>query len=177
MAMATRSPQPKRPSAQDLANADQLGQLPLTIAGLTWPDGQPMELLIRARTHEDRARCNRQAIKAALALNDGATFDEDTYAVYAAFYGLAEPRLTEAQLPILWAMNPFVLDEIVDAIERIERLPAHALKAQLELLAGTPIPEKPTPKARTGRTARASELDSRPGPQAEPISGRDSPSP
>lgn len=160
-------PPKRRPSAQDLANCDQLGQLPIELSQLTWPDGSPMELLLRARSAEDRAKCDRAATRAAITLDMGSSFDDHTYAIMTVFYGLAEPRLTEAQLPILWSLNTHIIDELADAIERIEKLPAALLKARLERLADAAIPEKETPRTKKRRAQSAEQLDRSIGAQAE----------
>lgn len=160
-------PPKRRPSAQDLANCDQLGQLPIQLPQLTWPDGTQMELLIRARSAEDRAKCDRAATLAAIKLDMGSTFDEQTYAIYTVFYGLAEPKLSDAQIPILWSLNTNIIDELADAIERIEKLPAAALKARLERMAGSAIPAVETARTKKRRAPRSDELDDSPSPQAE----------
>ena len=163
-------PPKRRPSAQDLANCDQLGQLPIELSQLTWPDGSPMELLLRARSAEDRAKCDRAATRAAIQLDMGSTCDENTYAIMTVFYGLAEPKLTEAQLPILWSLNTNIIDELADGIERLEKLPAAALRARLERMANTPIPAAESASTKKRRATSAAELDRGAGKKTESVS-------
>lgn len=135
------------PTAQDLALAPSCAELEIDLP-LAWPDGSPMRITLRALTARQRMAANRAAVKAAQEW--GGEFDDDVWAVKTAFYGIARPQLTEAQESILWDMNAWVRDQIIDAIDTLQRLPARAVEAELERLAGTPVPPAP-PKKKSGR--------------------------
>lgn len=138
---------PRTPTAQDLALAPSCAELEIGLP-IAWPDGSPMRITLRALTARQRMAANRAAVKAALEW--GGEFDDDVWAVKTAFYGIARPQLTEAQESILWDMNAWIRDQIVDAIDTLQRIPAAAVETELERLAGTAVPPAP-PKKKPGR--------------------------
>lgn len=151
----------RTPTAQDLALAPSCAELEIELP-LTWPDGTPMVITLRALTARQRMAANRAAIKAAQEW--GGEFDDDVWAVKTAFYGIARPQLTEAQESILWDMNAWIRDQIVDAIDTLQRLPARAVETELERLAGTAVPAAPQKKRSDRRRSEPDPVDRGPGP-------------
>lgn len=140
-AAAPAAPAPRVPTAEDFATTPQLAESPLEIPQLTFPDGTPFRVRVRARSARERAACSRAAVKAASAW--GGTFDEDAWSIEAAFYMLAQPKLLPAQKEQLWDWNPHVIDLIVGTGVRLERLPARAVELELARLAGVAVPDAP----------------------------------
>lgn len=140
--------QPREVRAEDLASVPQLAEIPIAIPQLTWPDGSPFEVTIRALSFEERRAVNRAATKAAEGLPT--PMDPDTWALETVFRGLVKPKLTESQKQFLKDTNATVIDDLADAIVRIGRLPARAVERAVERLAavdggaapGTPVPDQ-----------------------------------
>jgi hypothetical protein len=140
---ANAAPAPRTPTLEDFATVPQLAEVPLVIPQLTFPDGSPFEIRVRALSARERAACERAAIKAAAERKDGSTFDEHVWAIERAFYALVSPRLTPAQKDQLWDWNPHVIDAIVGCSSRLEKLPARAVELEVERLAGVTVPDAP----------------------------------
>lgn len=151
---------PRTPTAEDLSTVLNLGELPFALPNVTWPDGSPFEITIRARSIRLRALCHRAAIKAGV--EAGIEFDDDTYAVYTFFHGMSKPKLEDSQIGIIWSMNAYVIDQVVDALERLEKLPARALQTELERMAGVAIPAKEAKRRATQPRRDRTPVDSDP---------------
>lgn len=156
--MATHSNQPpKTPTPEDLSLLPTCGEISFEIPNVTWPDGSPVELTLRALDAQGRAAVDRAAIAAGTKV--GIDYDDATALVETVFQGIVRPTLTEDHRRILWKWNAWILDQLAEEIDRLGRLPARQLQAYLERLAGRAIPEKPERKKATARKRARRPVD------------------
>lgn len=147
----------RTPTPEDLSVLPTRGEVSYTLPNLTWPDGSPVHLTVRALGATERAAIDRAAIAAAAAYKG--EYDDTTALVETVFYGIAQPKLELEHKAILWRWNVWLLEQIADQIALLNELPARELQTHLERLAGIPVPE-PTPGAAgASRKRRARKSD------------------
>lgn len=145
------------PTPEELTVLPTRGEIPLRLNGVTWPDGAPVVLWLRARSFEQRATAANKAAKYA---KDHGYHEDEAWALLAARAFIARPEISDAQLHVLAGLNPRIIDEIVAAGERIEHLDARLIAAALEDLAGVATPPAPEPAVAAGaRAADAADGD------------------
>ena len=148
----------RTPTPEDLSILPTRGELSYQLPGVTWPDGSPVQLTLRALSARDRAAVDRAAIAAGG--QHKLEYDDATALVETVFYGISQPRLEDAHKAILWGWNAWLLEQIADQIATLGRLPARDLQAHLERLAGIGIPEpaaRPTGSARRRGAAKSGD--------------------
>lgn len=139
----------RTPTAEDLALVPTCGEIEFTIPRVTWPDGSPFTIQLRALDARQSADVDRKATKAGA--QHGTSYDDYTALVWTVFYAISKPRLTENQMGVLWDMNASILAEIADYLATLAILPARELQAHLERLAGVAVPEKKSRKRGSAR--------------------------
>lgn len=147
----------RTPTAEDLALLPNRGELSYELPNVTWPNGSPVQLTLRALGATERAAIDRAAIAAAAAYKG--EYDDTTALVETVFHGIASPRLDDEHKKILWRWNVWILEQIADQIAILGRLPARELEATLERLAGAAVPQPTARTPRAPRKSRAAQPD------------------
>ena len=145
------------PTVEDLGTLPTRGEIAYDLATVTWPDGSPVHLKLRALDARAQAAVDREAAKAGA--KHGIDYDHATAMVKTVFLAIAEPKLEEHHESILWGWNAWILSEIADQIAILGRLPARDLQSALERLAGVAIPDAPAKPSTPRRTKRGRGVD------------------